>query len=59
MDYQIPLKADLPSLFKGIFQLSQLELKELKRQLDKLQKDGKISPSTSPYSAPIVRVHMI
>src|SRR5208282_5958533 len=47
-------KPDMPPPFKGIFRLSQLELRELKRQLDQLLKDGKISPSTSPYGAPVL-----
>jgi Reverse transcriptase (RNA-dependent DNA polymerase) len=57
VDHQIPLK-DLNSVppFKGIFRLSQLELQELRRQLDILLKDGKISPSTSPYGAPVLFV---
>jgi Reverse transcriptase (RNA-dependent DNA polymerase)/RNase H-like domain found in reverse transcriptase/Integrase zinc binding domain/Chromo (CHRromatin Organisation MOdifier) domain/Aspartyl protease len=56
VDHQIPLKPDMPPPFKGIFRLSQLELRELKRQLDQLLKDGKISPSTSPYGAPVLFV---
>ena len=56
VDHQIPLKADMPPPFKGIFRLSQLELQELKSQLDQLLKDGKISPSISPYGAPVLFV---
>ena len=56
VDHQIPLKPDMPPPFKGIFRLSQLELRELKRQLDQLLKDGKIKPSTSPYGAPVLFV---
>ena len=56
VDHQIPLKPDMPPPFKGIFRLSQLELQELKRQLDQLLKDDKISPSTSPYGAPVLFV---
>ena len=47
MDHQIPLKPDMPPSFKGIFRLSQLELRELKRQLDQLLKGGKIKLSKS------------
>ena len=54
VDHEIPLKPDMPSSFKGIFRLSQLELRELKRQLDQLLRDGKIKPSTSPYGASIL-----
>jgi hypothetical protein len=49
MDHQIPLKLDMPPPFRGIFPLSQLELRKGKRQLDQLLKDG---PSTSPYGPP-------
>jgi hypothetical protein len=56
VDHQIPLIPDMPPPFKGIFRLSQLELRELKRQLDQLLKDGKIKPSTSPYGAPVLFV---
>ena len=42
VDHQIPLKPDMPPPFKGIFRLSQLELRESKQQLDQLLKDGKI-----------------
>jgi hypothetical protein len=52
VDHQIPLKPDMPPPFKGHFRLSQLELQELKRQLDLLLKDCKIRPSTSPYAPP-------
>jgi hypothetical protein len=57
VDHQIPLKdPNSAPPFKGIFRLSQLELQELRRQLDVLLKDGKITPSTSPYGAPVLFV---
>src|SRR5437762_363442 len=56
VDHQIPLKPDMPLPFRGIYRLSQMELQELKCQLDQLLKDGKISPSTSPYGAPVLFV---
>ena len=56
VDHQIPLKPDMPPPFRGIYRLSQMELQELKCQLDQLLKDGKISPSTSPYGAPVLFV---
>ena len=52
--HEIPLLPDSPSQFRGIFRLSQLELQELRKQLSQLFKDGKISPSTSPYGAPVL-----
>ena len=56
VDHQIPLKADMPPSFKGIFRLSQFELQELKKRLDQLLKDGKINASMSPYGAPVLFV---
>ena len=56
VDHQIPLLSDMPPPFKGIFRLSQMELQVLKDTLDKLLKEGKISPSTSPYGAPVLFV---
>ena len=52
--HEIPLLPDSPSQFRGIFRLSQVELQELRKQLSQLLKDGKISPSTSPYGAPVL-----
>jgi hypothetical protein len=46
----------MPPPFKGIFRLSQMELRELKKQLDQLLIEGKISPSTSLYSALVLFV---
>src|SRR5271169_2813981 len=56
VQHDIPLYPNLPPPFKGIFRLSQAELQELRTQLQQLLKDGKISPSTSPYSAPVLFV---
>ena len=52
--HEIPLHPDSPSQFKGIFRLSQVELQELRKQLNQLLKDGKINPSTSPYGVPVL-----
>jgi hypothetical protein len=54
--HDIPLYPDSPPQFRGIFRLSQMELQELRKQLDELLRDGKISPSTSPYGAPVLFV---
>ncbi len=54
--HSIPLQPDSAPQFRGIFRLSQVELQELRKQLDRLLRDGKISPSTSPYGAPILFV---
>ena len=56
VEHTIPLIGDLPPPFKGIFRLSQAELFELRTQLQQLLRDGKISPSTSPYGAPVLFV---
>src|SRR5271165_6278440 len=56
VQHDIPLYPNLPPPFKGIFRLSQAELQELRTQLQQLLKDGKISPSTSPYGAPVLFV---
>jgi len=56
VQHEIPLYPNLPPPFKGIFRLSQTELQELRTQLQKLLDDGKISPSTSPYGAPVLFV---
>jgi hypothetical protein len=56
VSHEIPLHPDSPPQFRGIFRLSQIELQELRKQLDQLLKDGKISPSTSPYGAPVLFV---
>ena len=56
VNHQISLKPDTSPPFKGIFRLSQLELRELKQQLNQLLENGKISPSTSPYGASVLFV---
>jgi len=52
--HEIPSLPNSSPQFRGIFRLSQVELQELRRQLDGLLKDGKVSPSTSPYGAPVL-----
>ena len=54
--HEIPMQPDATPQFRGIFRLSQLELQELRKQLSELLRDGKISPSTSPYGAPVLFV---
>src|SRR5947199_6901547 len=39
------------------YQLSQVEMAELKKQLDDLLNKGFIRPSVSPYGAPVLFVH--
>jgi hypothetical protein len=45
--HEIPLYPDSPAQFRGIFRLSQIELR---KQLSQLLTDGKISPSTVPMA---------
>lgn len=52
--HEISLLPDSSPQFRGIFRLSQLELQEPRKQLSQLLKDGKISPSTSPYGASVL-----
>lgn len=58
VDHQIPLMpgSELSPPFRSIFRLSQMELQVLKLTLDKLLAEGRISPSTSPYGAPVLFV---
>jgi len=41
--HEIPLLPNSPPQFRGIFRLSQVELRELRRQHDGLLRDGKVS----------------
>jgi len=52
--HDIPLHLDSAPQFRRIFRLSQMELQELRKQLSMLLRDGKVSPSTSPYGAPVL-----
>jgi Reverse transcriptase (RNA-dependent DNA polymerase)/RNase H-like domain found in reverse transcriptase/Integrase zinc binding domain/Aspartyl protease len=56
VDHEIPILPDLAPPFRAIFRLSQSELDILKETIDKLLKEGKINPSTSPYGAPVLFV---
>jgi len=52
--HDIPLHPDSALQFRGIFRLSQMELQELRKQLSMLLCNGKVSPSTNPYRAPVL-----
>jgi hypothetical protein len=54
--HEIPMQPNATPQYRGIFRLSQMELQELRKQLSELLRDGKISPSTSPYGAPVLFV---
>jgi hypothetical protein len=56
VDHEIPLLPNLAPPFRSIFRLSQAEFDVLKETLDNLLEEGKFSPSTSPYGAPMLFV---
>lgn len=50
---------DAPPIYHPPYRMSPLELKELKRQLEDLEKKGLIVPTASPYGFPILFVRML
>lgn len=56
VDHRIELEQGHSPPCRPPYRLSQPELEELKRQLEKLLNDGFIRPSVSPYGAPILFV---
>ena len=52
--HEISLHPDSSSQFRGIFRLSQVELQELRKQLNQLFKDEKINPSTNLYRTSVL-----
>src|SRR5271156_5501638 len=54
--HDISLYPNSAAQFQEIFRLSQMELQELRKQLDQLLRDDKISLSTSPYGASVLFV---
>jgi len=55
-DFRIELKPDSAPQKKGLYRLSDLELAELRKQLDELLESGFIRPSKSPWGAPVLFV---
>ena len=53
-DFKIELQEDAKPQKKGIYKLSEPEMKELRRQLDELLEKEFIRPSKSPWGAPII-----
>lgn len=53
VDFEIKLKSDEPPPVRPVIRLSVDELKELKRQLQKLLEKGLIRSSASPYGEPV------
>lgn len=54
VDHKIKLEPGARPLAQAPYQLSSLEMIELKKQLEELLKVGYIKPSRSPYGAPIL-----
>ena len=55
-DFKIELKEDALPQKKGLYKLSDKELRELRKQLDELLENNFIRPSKSPWGAPILFV---
>ena len=56
LDRHIPLEEGAKPVFGPIYNLSELELKVLKKYVDEKLKQGAIRPSTSPFGSPILFV---
>ena len=55
-DFKIKLKEDSQPQKKGLYRMSEKELKEVRKQLDELLENEFIRPSQSPWGAPILFV---
>jgi hypothetical protein len=56
VEFAIELIPSTASISKRAYQVSELELVELKKQIDELSEKGYIRPSTSPWAAPVLFV---
>jgi hypothetical protein len=56
LDHHIPLEDGTKPVFGPIYNLSELELKVLKKYVDKQLKKNYIRPSTSPFGSPVLFV---
>ena len=56
IEHEIPTEPGKPPPHKPVYRLSEKELQELKTQLEDLINRGFITPSTSPYAAPVLFV---
>ena len=56
LDHHIPLEEGAKPVFGPIYNLSELELKVLKKYVDEKLKQGAIRPSTSPFGSPVLFV---
>lgn len=56
VNHTIPLVNGNQIVYKGIYRMSPLELKEVEKQIGDLLSRGLIRPSTSPFGSPILFV---
>src|SRR3954462_4413005 len=54
IDHRIKLETGSTPPWQPIYRMSPLELDALRKELDKLLKNGSIEPSLSPYGAPVI-----
>jgi hypothetical protein len=54
--HEIVLEPGKEPPHKGLYRMSEEELQELKKQIEKMLADGYIRPSVSPYGAPVLFV---
>jgi hypothetical protein len=56
IDHRIDLEPGNRPPWRPIYRMSPLELDTMRKELDKLLKNGSIEPSVSPYGAPVIFV---
>jgi deoxyuridine 5'-triphosphate nucleotidohydrolase len=54
IDHRIQLEAGSTPPWRPIYRMSPLELDAMRKELDKLLKNGSIEPSLSPFGAPVI-----
>src|SRR4051812_18327018 len=54
IDHRIQLEANSSPPWRPIYRMSPLELDAMRKELDKLLRNGSIEPSLSPYGAPVI-----
>ena len=53
-EFKIEIEDDAPPVHRPLYKLSPLELVETKKQIEHMLEHGFISPSDSPYGAPVL-----
>ena len=56
LEHEIPLVPDSTPPVKQPYRMSDVELQELKKQVEELLEQGYLRPSTSPYASPVLFV---